>query len=224
MQNYTYFRAVTFAAPNEEQVSVADPKSETAAHMPIDEVVRRAGTDGMFRRLLKYPDAMSADVQRAINSIVSDVRDYMWKKLVQLHPDIQVAQADEHLKHVCNSIRRAMDEACKNAFWHAHHGDPRTPFQLSAAIPVVTKESEERVVIELADMGAGFDLSSVPTPEQVWERNLETGQEGGLGVSALIREGMDETTQSPVPEGSAYRHILRMTKYLFKGLSSASSK
>jgi serine/threonine-protein kinase RsbW len=94
-------------------------------------------------------------------------------------------------------LKLALTEACSNSVRHAY-GEGR-----EGVVEVRYELDDERIVVEVADDGAGFD------PE-VLERAQEELDEGGLGI-AIIRAVTDELEIGVRSEGGS---LLRFIKYL----------
>lgn len=107
-------------------------------------------------------------------------------------------------------IEMAVDEACANIVEHAfapgkswyHHGDPQLHLEV--------RTEEEKLVFEIHDHGAQFDLASFEPPPIA--EGLRRSQTGGFGL-AIIRQFMDEVQFSSTAETG---NILRLVKYLKK--------
>ena len=95
-------------------------------------------------------------------------------------------------------LKLAVTEACSNAIRHAYvdsgEGEVEIRYELG----------EDQIVIEVADMGSGFEL-----PPDEPER--EALSEDGMGI-AIIGALMDELELTPGPQGRGSR--FRFTKYL----------
>jgi serine/threonine-protein kinase RsbW len=94
-------------------------------------------------------------------------------------------------------LKLALTEACSNSVRHAYEEGREGVVEVRYALDA------ERIVVEVADSGAGFD------PE-VLERAQEDLDEGGLGI-AIIRAVTDELDIGVRSEGGSR---LRFTKYL----------
>jgi serine/threonine-protein kinase RsbW len=94
-------------------------------------------------------------------------------------------------------LKLALTEACSNSVRHAYDEGRE------GVVEVCYELDDERIVVEVADDGAGFD------PE-VLERAQEDLDEGGLGI-AIIRAVTDELDIGVRSEGGSR---LRFTKYL----------
>ena len=94
-------------------------------------------------------------------------------------------------------LKLALTEACTNSIRHAYpHGH--------GTVEIVYDLQPDRLVIEVADTGAGFDL--VPRAEAANELS-----EGGLGM-AIMRALSDELELTPGEDGRGSR--LRLVKLL----------
>jgi serine/threonine-protein kinase RsbW len=94
-------------------------------------------------------------------------------------------------------LKLALTEACSNSVRHAYDEGRE------GVVEVRYELDDERIIVEVADDGAGFD------PE-VLERAQEDLDEGGLGI-AIIRAVTDELEIGVRSEGGS---LLRFTKYL----------
>ena len=90
-------------------------------------------------------------------------------------------------------LKLALTEACSNSVRHAYPGDP-------GKVEIVYELFADRVVIEVADDGAGF--------EEDEPRARDGGlSEGGLGI-AIIRSVADEVEiAAPANGGSRLRFV-----------------
>jgi serine/threonine-protein kinase RsbW len=95
-------------------------------------------------------------------------------------------------------LKLALTEACSNSVRHAYDEGRDGVVQVSYRL------DDERMEVEVADDGAGFDPG-------VLERAQEELDEGGLGI-AIIRAVTDELEIGPNPRGAGSR--LRFSKYL----------
>jgi serine/threonine-protein kinase RsbW len=95
-------------------------------------------------------------------------------------------------------LKLALTEACSNSVRHAYDEGRDGVVQVSYRL------DDERIEVEVADDGAGFDPG-------VLERAQEELDEGGLGI-AIIRAVTDELEIGPNPRGAGSR--LRFSKYL----------
>ena len=78
-----------------------------------------------------------------------------------------------------DEVELAVSEACTNAIRHADDADAL------ATVAISFRVYENRLVIEVNDQGAGFDIDEVPLPE------FDKHPEGGYGLY-IIRTVMDE--------------------------------
>jgi serine/threonine-protein kinase RsbW len=101
-------------------------------------------------------------------------------------------------EEVVADLKLALTEACSNSVRHAYEEGRDGVVQVSYRL------DEERIEVEVADDGAGFDPN-------VLERAQRELDEGGLGL-AIIRAVTDELDIGPNPGGAGSR--LRFTKYL----------
>jgi serine/threonine-protein kinase RsbW len=99
---------------------------------------------------------------------------------------------------VVADLKLALTEACSNSVRHAYEEGRDGVVQVSYRL------GEDRIEVEVADDGAGFD-------PQVLERAQAELDEGGLGI-AIIRAVTDELDIGSNPNGGGSR--LRFTKYL----------
>jgi serine/threonine-protein kinase RsbW len=99
---------------------------------------------------------------------------------------------------VVADLKLALTEACSNSVRHAYEEGRDGVVQVSYRL------GEDRIEVEVADDGAGFD-------PQVLERAQAELDEGGLGI-AIIRAVTDELAIGSNPNGGGSR--LRFTKYL----------
>jgi len=98
-----------------------------------------------------------------------------------------------------DNVELAVSEACTNAMRHSRTGDA------NARMIVRFELYEDRLVVEVRDQGAGFDLDKVPPP------NFREHPDGGYGLY-LMRTIMDEVFYT---RGSEY-NTLTMKKYFRK--------
>jgi serine/threonine-protein kinase RsbW len=101
-------------------------------------------------------------------------------------------------EEVVADLKLALTEACSNSVRHAYEEGRDGVVQVSYRL------QEDRIEVEVADDGAGFD------PEVI-ERTQQELDEGGLGI-AIIRAVTDELDIGKNPNGAGSR--LRFTKYL----------
>jgi serine/threonine-protein kinase RsbW len=100
--------------------------------------------------------------------------------------------ADETL----NDLKLAVTEACTNSVRHAYAGNGGT-------VDIVYELHDDRLVVEVSDDGAGFDLAEVEKAGELTE--------GGLGI-AIIRALVDEFEVGERMDGRGSR--LRFAKFL----------
>ena len=93
-------------------------------------------------------------------------------------------------------LKLALTEACSNSVRHAYGGQP-------GLVEILFELHADRLVIEVADEGGGFDPSAVPEEGAL--------AEGGLGI-AIIRAVADELEIGARPSGQGSR--LRFVKTL----------
>jgi serine/threonine-protein kinase RsbW len=74
-------------------------------------------------------------------------------------------------------LKLALTEACSNSVRHAYEGG-------DGSVEILYELHEDRLVIEVLDEGAGFDVEEA-------ERDADELSEGGLGI-AIIRAVADE--------------------------------
>ena len=96
------------------------------------------------------------------------------------------------------AIKLAVEEGLNNAIRHGNALDPRKTVHLKYEV------RPDRVVIEIADEGAGFDPQGVPDPTA--DENLE--KPNGRGIM-LMRAYMDEVRFSK--DGRHLRMVKRKT-------------
>jgi serine/threonine-protein kinase RsbW len=101
-------------------------------------------------------------------------------------------------EEVVADLKLALTEACSNSVRHAYEEGRDGVVQVSYRL------DDERIEVEVADDGAGFD-------PKVLERAQQELDEGGLGI-AIIRAVTDELDIGPNPNGAGSR--LRFAKYL----------
>src|SRR6187200_105123 len=101
-------------------------------------------------------------------------------------------------EEVVADLKLALTEACSNSVRHAYEEGRDGVVQVSYRL------DDERIEVEVADDGAGFD-------PKVLERAQQELDEGGLGI-AIIRAVTDELDIGPNPTGAGSR--LRFAKYL----------
>lgn len=94
-------------------------------------------------------------------------------------------------------LKLALTEACSNSVRHAYKEGRE------GVVEIRYELSEDRISVEVADDGAGFE-------PQTLKRVEEELDEGGLGI-AIIRALTDELEIGVRPEGGSR---LRFTKYL----------
>ena len=111
--------------------------------------------------------------------------------LVRLHEE---PLSDE----VVADLKLALTEACTNAVRHAYDGGEGT-------VEITYELHPDRLVVEVADDGDGFDLD--PAPAAAGDDELV---EGGLGI-AIIRALADELVISGREQGGS---TLRFVKHL----------
>ena len=93
-------------------------------------------------------------------------------------------------------LKLALTEACSNSIRHAYEATP------GGAVEIRYELGPDRLTIEVADQGKGFDPAGVEDPEGELD-------EGGLGI-AIIRALVDEFAVDSNGDGSS----LRFTKIL----------
>jgi serine/threonine-protein kinase RsbW len=101
-------------------------------------------------------------------------------------------------EEVVADLKLALTEACSNSVRHAYEEGRDGVVQVSYRL------RDDRIEVEVADDGAGFD-------PQVLARTQQDLDEGGLGI-AIIRAVTDELDIGSNPDGRGSR--LRFTKYL----------
>jgi serine/threonine-protein kinase RsbW len=97
-----------------------------------------------------------------------------------------------------SDLKLALTEACTNSVRHAYRDDRR------GLVEIRYELRSDRLVVEVADDGSGFDLTRSPEPEE------DELSEGGLGM-AIIRAVSDEVE---VEERSTGGSRLRFVKFL----------
>jgi serine/threonine-protein kinase RsbW len=111
--------------------------------------------------------------------------------LARLHPD---PLSDE----IVADLKLALTEACTNAVRHAYDGG-------EGIVEIRYELHPDRLVVEVADDGEGFDLE--PAPTTAGDDELV---EGGLGI-AIIRALADELEISGREQGgSTLRFVKRL--------------
>jgi serine/threonine-protein kinase RsbW len=93
-------------------------------------------------------------------------------------------------------LKLALTEACSNSVRHAYRGG-------EGLVQIVFELYSDRLVIEVADDGRGFDPVAAPDEESLVE--------GGLGI-AIIRAVADELhiDSGPSGQGSRLRFVKRL--------------
>jgi len=99
-------------------------------------------------------------------------------------------------------LKLALTEACTNSVRHAYPDD-------GGAVEIVYELEADRLVIEVADDGRGFEYSAPASDEQ--ESDEQDLVEGGLGI-AIIQAISDEFELRERSEGQGSR--LRFVKFL----------
>lgn len=94
-------------------------------------------------------------------------------------------------------LKLAVTEACSNSVRHGYGSAAEGTVEISYEL------HPDRLVVEVADEGAGFDAAPQPGPS--------TLAEGGLGI-AIIRALADEFEAGERPQGGGSR--LRFVKFL----------
>lgn len=97
-------------------------------------------------------------------------------------------------------LKLALTEACSNSVRHAYDGD-------GGNVDILYELHSDRLVIEVADAGGGFDPESAPAIGE----NGDPMTEGGLGI-AIIRSVADEFEIGSRTDGPGSR--LRFVKVL----------
>jgi len=98
------------------------------------------------------------------------------------------------------SVRLALEEAVVNAIRHGNKADP------SKSIYVNFRIEQGRLIVNIEDEGAGFDLDSVPDPTA--EENLEADH--GRGI-LLMRVYMDEVAYNERGNAVTLTKVLNVT-------------
>jgi serine/threonine-protein kinase RsbW len=110
-----------------------------------------------------------------------------------------LSQSRELPDETLGDLKLAVTEACSNSVRHAYR-DGR-----AGSVEVVYELHPDRLVVEVADDGAGF---TIPEEASGDEQSLV---EGGLGI-AIIRELADELELGPGDDGQGSR--LRLVKFI----------
>jgi serine/threonine-protein kinase RsbW len=97
-----------------------------------------------------------------------------------------------------HDLKLALTEACTNSVRHAYGNGG------SGEVEIVYEIEPDRLVVEVGDMGPGFEPAALPPGE---ESELE---EGGLGIE-IIRAVADEVEIGPRGNGGSR---LRFVKFL----------
>jgi serine/threonine-protein kinase RsbW len=86
-------------------------------------------------------------------------------------------------------LKLALTEACSNSVRHAYDDE-------DGQVHMVFTMHDDRVVIEICDDGAGFDVDEVDCPECATIPGLPKG-EGGMGISIIraVVDGLDVRKQ-----------------------------
>jgi serine/threonine-protein kinase RsbW len=106
-----------------------------------------------------------------------------------------LAQVRSFAPETLADLKLALTEACSNSIRHAYEGDG------PGVVEIRYELNGEKLAVEVADEGAGFDLDAA---DQAGELD-----EGGLGI-AIIRALTDELAIESRERGSR----LRFVKYL----------
>ena len=98
-------------------------------------------------------------------------------------------------EEVLSDLKLAITEACSNSIRHAYDGgDP-------GVVAVRYELTDDRISVEVADQGVGFEPGAAPVEGEL--------DEGGLGI-AIIRAVVDELAIDSNGNGSRIRFV----KYL----------
>jgi serine/threonine-protein kinase RsbW len=97
-----------------------------------------------------------------------------------------------------HDLKLALTEACTNSVRHAYEGGR------VGNVEIVYKLEPDRLIVEVGDEGAGFELA-----DRAGDGNGDL-EEGGLGI-AIIRALADEVEIGPREEGGSR---LRFVKFL----------
>ncbi len=141
--------------------------------------------------------AFDDDATRAVRLTIPAKAEYIGlgrlalSGLARLHPE---PLSDEMVA----DLKLALTEACTNAVRHAYDGG-------DGLVEITYELYADRLVVEVADDGDGFDLA--PTPSAAGDDELV---EGGLGI-AIIRALADELVISGREQGGS---TLRFVKHL----------
>jgi serine/threonine-protein kinase RsbW len=95
----------------------------------------------------------------------------------------------------------AVEEVCANLMIHTHACNPKSFFNVSAAL------NEEKVIFEIVDMGQGFNILEYQEPELT--EVVKTKRKGGLGI-ILVKKIMDKIEF----ESSEHKSTCRLIKQL----------
>ena len=110
-----------------------------------------------------------------------------------------IARVRDLSDEVLADLKLALTEAASNSVRHAYSGDDH-----AGVVEISYELHPDRLVIEVTDEGAGFDLAEPDAPP-------EELSEGGLGL-AIIRAIADEVEIGKQPDGKRSR--LRFEKNL----------
>jgi serine/threonine-protein kinase RsbW len=141
--------------------------------------------------------AFDDDATRAVRLTIPAKAEYIGlgrlalSGLARLHPE---PLSDEMVA----DLKLALTEACTNAVRHAYDGG-------DGMVEITYELYADRLVVEVADDGDGFDLA--PTSSVAGDDELV---EGGLGI-AIIRALADELVISDREQGGS---TLRFVKHL----------
>lgn len=97
-------------------------------------------------------------------------------------------------------LKLALTEACSNSVQHAYDDS-------DGQVHLVFEVHEDRVVVQISDDGAGFDLEAIDCPECAAVPGVRYG-ESGMGIS-IIRAVVDEFDARMRPDGGT---LLVLTK------------
>lgn len=140
-------------------------------------------------------DSLDVELGRVVRLTIPAKAEYITLSRLALAGLSRVREfSDETLA----DLKLALTEACSNSVRHAYEEGR------DGVVEVSYRLAEDRIEVEVADDGAGFDPA-------VLERAQQELDEGGLGI-AIIRAVTDELDIGPNPNGGGSR--LRFAKYL----------
>jgi serine/threonine-protein kinase RsbW len=95
-----------------------------------------------------------------------------------------------------HDLKLALTEACTNSVKHAYGNG-------GGEVEIVYQLEPDRLVVEVGDMGSGFELGELPPAD---ESDLE---EGGLGIE-IIRALADEVEIGPRGDGGSKLRFVKL--------------